>query len=224
MSRINGRASRRGSVEKLRQPIAFNTQGGAKPQRNRDEVCIARLRLLELIDDGLVQPSYRSRSPNIAHTRPPMRRQCQLLSLLLGSTRGKRTRGDMSFSRLSAYLTGAGLVSLKSACVNFMKIGREALSLTDLTPLQRQVHVAAQTRCDIRCDRNAAVAALSNESQSSRDHRPTVKRKSVPNSALSRSGRVMSPVASFSPMNCGLSARRATVASARPHTVRDGTS
>ena len=38
---------------------------------------------------------------------------------LVNSTSGKRTLGDMRPSRLSAYLSGAGLVSRNSAAVNF---------------------------------------------------------------------------------------------------------
>jgi hypothetical protein len=48
--------------------------------------------------------------------------------------------------------------------------------------------------------------------------------KSGPTTDLKRAGRVTSPGASFRPMNCGISARRTTVSSARPHAVLDGTS
>src|ERR1035441_9553648 len=48
--------------------------------------------------------------------------------------------------------------------------------------------------------------------------------KSVPTSDLSRAGRVISPVASLRPIMFGISASRTIVSSARPHTVRDGTS
>src|SRR5712672_1382979 len=43
------------------------------------------------------------------------------LVLSLGSTRGNRTRDDMSLRKLRAYFTGVGLVSDESASVNFMK-------------------------------------------------------------------------------------------------------
>jgi hypothetical protein len=40
---------------------------------------------------------------------------------LLNSTRGKRTRGEMMLNRLSAYLTGTGLLSRDSAAVSLRR-------------------------------------------------------------------------------------------------------
>ena len=60
---------------------------------------------------------------------------------LVNSTNGKRTWGDISPSRLSAYLNGEGLVSLNSTAVSF-SIGTAQRCAGRLTPLRRYRPIA----------------------------------------------------------------------------------
>ena len=122
----------------------------------------------------------------------------------LSSTSGNRTRGNIMFNRLSAYLTGAGLLSHDSAAVNVTAVVASHWASTSWP--------CRNARCMARHRRGATFDVTEmqpsppwSRKASAVASSPDSNRNSGPSNDRKRSGRVTSPVASLRPMICGSS-------------------